>query len=495
MIMRKGQLSLLACMLLLSAMSAGTAFEYSLTSKGSLSLDQGSYHPNEDIQVSFQAPENYASNAWVGILPSSVAHGSEAENDKYDLSYQYVNERTSGIMTFQAPSELGFYDVRMHDSDDNGREVASVTFTVEIPMGSLRLDKDIFEPGENIEVHFQADEGYPRDAWIGILPSSVAHGSEAENDKYDLAYQYLEKRTSGTMTFQAPQIQGSYDIRMHNTDSNGVEVASVSFSVGVVNGTLSLEKNVFQPGEEIDVIFEASEYYSNDAWVGILPSSVAHGSEAENDKYDLAYQYLDKRSKGNLTFLAPQEPGAYDLRMHDTDDNGLEVAYVTFIVQEAAEPLDGIVGAVGCKWDSFTPDQGAFAAQPGNVLPLRDNDFRAGSYMIFVGPAGEDGLNLPPATWNAFGPYELRGGHKYKALIESPRGESLQFEEDSADLLPYSSPPLGFARVYARNNCVGDMWYAICLQLIEPAEGTGTESNVNPFEENSSNLTTAIFYE
>jgi len=127
------------------------------------------------------------------------------------------------------------------------------------------------------------------------------------------------------------------------------------------------------------------------------------------------------------------------------------------------------VVALGCNWQPFTPDQTAFAAQPGGVFPL--NDVVAGSYRILVGPAGKDGHDLPPATWNAFGPYNLRGGHKYKALIEGPGGKFLRFEEDSADLLLYSSPPAGFARVYARNNCVGDTWYAICLKPIEPAEG------------------------
>ncbi|MDD3943063.1 MAG: hypothetical protein PHR90_11365, partial [Sphaerochaetaceae bacterium] len=87
----------------------------------------------------------------------------------------------------------------------------------------------------------------------------------------------------------------------------------------------------------------------------------------------------------------------------------------------------------------------------------------AGSYMVLVGPAGEDGLDLPPASWNTFGPYELRGGHKYKALIESPGGKFLRFEEDPADLLSYSDPSPESASVYARNNCPGNIWYAICL--------------------------------
>jgi hypothetical protein len=46
-------------------------------------------------------------NAWVGIIPSHVRHGGEAENDKYDLTYQYLKKRTSGILIFKAPARAG----------------------------------------------------------------------------------------------------------------------------------------------------------------------------------------------------------------------------------------------------------------------------------------------------------------------------------------------------------------------------------------------------
>ncbi|MFH1148833.1 MAG: hypothetical protein V1736_14170, partial [Pseudomonadota bacterium] len=78
----------------------------------------------------FSAPGYFARDAWVGIIPSHIAHGSEAENDKYDVTYQYLEKRTSGVLVFQAPKESGQWDLRMHDTDGNGREVASVSFTV-----------------------------------------------------------------------------------------------------------------------------------------------------------------------------------------------------------------------------------------------------------------------------------------------------------------------------------------------------------------------------
>ncbi len=97
----------------------------------------------------------------------------------------------------------------------------------------LRLDKTAFAAKEEIRVPFTASSGYAENAWVGIIPSHIRHGSESENDQYDLAYTYLNKRTSGTLVFTAPG-KGAYDFRMHDTDSNGPEVASISFTVGAV---------------------------------------------------------------------------------------------------------------------------------------------------------------------------------------------------------------------------------------------------------------------
>jgi len=95
----------------------------------------------------------------------------------------------------------------------------------------VKLDRDTFAPGETITVVYTALPEYDTSAWIGIIPSGVAHGSEAENDRHDIAYKYLRKSTSGEMKFKAPANAGSYDMRMHDTDASGKEVASVKFSV------------------------------------------------------------------------------------------------------------------------------------------------------------------------------------------------------------------------------------------------------------------------
>src|SRR3989338_1769877 len=105
------------------------------------------------------------------------------------------------------------------------------------PQPSLSLAKTSFAAGETITVSYVALATYAANAWVGIIPSNVAHGSESVNDQHDVAYQYLNNTTSGQLTFTAPQQAGNYDFRMHNTDSDGVEVASVSFVVTAAAAT------------------------------------------------------------------------------------------------------------------------------------------------------------------------------------------------------------------------------------------------------------------
>lgn len=137
--------------------------------------------------------------------------------------------------------------------------------------------------------------------------------------------------------------------------------------------------------------------------------------------------------------------------------------------------LGNLTGAEECQWDSYTPDRNAYAAQPGNVLPLQSSPFAAGSYIVLVGEAGGDGLDLPPESWNTFGPYELKAGHKYKASIRCPGEEAHLWEEDPADLLDYSDPGSDLASVYAHNDCTGEVWYAICLRSLSLFAGKTAE--------------------
>ncbi len=101
------------------------------TIPATLSLGRDVYMPGDTINLVYMAPAGLPTNAWIGIIPSGVPHGSEEVNDQHDISYQYLEGATSGIMEFIAPSAPGSYDLRMNESDNGGRELATITFTVQ----------------------------------------------------------------------------------------------------------------------------------------------------------------------------------------------------------------------------------------------------------------------------------------------------------------------------------------------------------------------------
>ena len=202
--------------------------------KASLKLNKSTFNPGEEIVVDFSTALALPKTAWLGVIPSAIPHGRSDVNDQHDVSYQYVEGKTSATLKFEAPEAAGSYDFRLHDADSGGTEIAHATFQVSAVKleGTLKLKKESFAPGEEIEVEFTAPENLSPRAWVGMIPSKVPHGKEEVNDQHDIQWQYLEKKSSGILKFVAPPENGSYDFRMNSTDSNGVEITSVTFQVG-----------------------------------------------------------------------------------------------------------------------------------------------------------------------------------------------------------------------------------------------------------------------
>jgi len=203
--------------------------------------------------------------------------------------------------------------------------------------GTLSLAKQIVEPGEEITVNYSAKNIQDR-SWIGLIPSNIQHGSEATNDDNDLDWKYIEKDVStGALIFVAPSDTGDYDFRLNgNNDANTAkEISSVSFKVSGNPNTLAelnLTNTSFAKGETMMIAFKAPVTWDKQAWIGIVPASTAHGSAEEADKVDVSYEYINKRSKGNIKFTTPTTGGNYSVRMYDAS-NGKEVQSVDISVQ------------------------------------------------------------------------------------------------------------------------------------------------------------------
>lgn len=297
-----------------------------------INISKTQFKPGESIEIQYTLTGPAKQNSWIGIIPSNIPHGKEGENDANDVAYQYVPD-TTGKIALDAPIKPGAYDLRW---SGDGVEFTSVSFQV-IAFDfkpSLKLNKNSFNPGDDIDVAFSVAAPLPKNAWLGIIPSDVPHGNEDVNDQHDVEYQYVGDKQTSTFRFHAPEKAGSYDVRLNDTDANGTEIASVSFQVGTVKleGTLKVPKEVFAPGEDIELTFTAAEELSPRAWIGMIPSEVPHGKESENDKHDLQFQYVNKQASGSFHFVAPPEAGKYDFRMNSSDDDGVEITSVSFSV-------------------------------------------------------------------------------------------------------------------------------------------------------------------
>ncbi|MCK4910123.1 MAG: hypothetical protein KAR83_00705 [Thermodesulfovibrionales bacterium] len=200
----------------------------------SLSIPGNSFQPDQEIVVTFSASSSYPSDAWVGIIASNVPHGSVSEKDRF----QYLNRRTSGTMTFSAPSSPGGYDLRMYDTDSGGKEVASVSFVVSGVVSesarapavalsdvALATTKDRYRENEGITIEYSGFPGSPQD-WITLVDAG------ASDETYGQWF-YTEGKTSGTYAFSG-EGAGAYELRGYfDYPSGGYTVQSRhAFTVG-----------------------------------------------------------------------------------------------------------------------------------------------------------------------------------------------------------------------------------------------------------------------
>nr|WP_321467717.1 hypothetical protein [uncultured Desulfobulbus sp.] len=95
-----------------------------------LSLAKTSYTPGETITVQFTASPLLSTGTWVGLIPAATPHGKTSVNDKNDVAYHYLGGKSSGTLTFTAPSTTGGWDLRMSEPTNN-REICSVAFQVD----------------------------------------------------------------------------------------------------------------------------------------------------------------------------------------------------------------------------------------------------------------------------------------------------------------------------------------------------------------------------
>ena len=115
---------------------------------------------------------------------------------------------------------------------------------------------------------------------------------------------------------------------------------------------LRLDKVSVKPGEQVTVHFRAPGCLGSEAWVGLVPAAVPHGTSETSDRQRVGpRRFLGKQKDGTVTFTAPETPGRYEARMHDTVIGGLELTDAPFTVEGQSEPFtrtERLTGSQGC---------------------------------------------------------------------------------------------------------------------------------------------------
>jgi hypothetical protein len=94
-----------------------------------LNMERDTFYPGEEITVRFSINKEMSIYGWAGIVHSSLPHGSESLNRENTSVFKLLDGRTSGALTFSAPSAPGSYDIRLHNTE-GGEELHFVSFTV-----------------------------------------------------------------------------------------------------------------------------------------------------------------------------------------------------------------------------------------------------------------------------------------------------------------------------------------------------------------------------
>ena len=125
-----------------------------------LTLDAEYYLPGAEILVNYKVPADFEDDAWVGLIPSEVEHGDEEVCDEFDLDFHLIGDEKEAEVIFYAPEECGMYDIRLFDSDFEGKEILSVSFEVvqEIPSGDEEIIEEVPVEEEPVDSMAPAEE-------------------------------------------------------------------------------------------------------------------------------------------------------------------------------------------------------------------------------------------------------------------------------------------------------------------------------------------------
>ena len=307
--MKKRTLSIiLALCLVMSAF-----FSIPVFASGNITLEKTEYTTGEKVRATVS-----------GLTQSEIDNNAAVYYEKQGTRYEnfecieYVMYLpANNVCEFDAPRELGTYEVALLDGDMN--HIASATFKVVVPRakeGDIKISKPEVKLNEPMSVTIKGltKEMIDNNAHFGICKAN----EKLENSGETEFIMYLP--ADNTYQFKAPSEFGKYEVRVFSsgiTNTNTHEAVffgSVSFDVvssKAKPGDIVLSKTSVQPEEKMTITV-------NGLTQGEIDNNAFFGVSAANEKLEntVVTEYIMNFKIGNVyEFTAPYEPGNYEARV------------------------------------------------------------------------------------------------------------------------------------------------------------------------------------
>lgn len=220
-----------------------------------ISLDKTVYTPNEEIIVTVSGitQQMVDDEAYISIYKAGTSHDAYMSWDRPEVG--------SSQLKFEAPSELGSYEMRLYNKDHEYTDetfVMSVPFTVSMQkQGKISLEKSAYKALQEISVTVTeiTEEMKQSQAFVSIYKANAAH------DAY-MNWQYVEVGNS-VVELTAPNLNGEFEMRLYSINHNYTDESFVMSVPFTLSGAVAQQSSDWAKPE----IAKASE-------IGLIPDSL-----------------------------------------------------------------------------------------------------------------------------------------------------------------------------------------------------------------------------
>jgi hypothetical protein len=275
------------------------------------------------------------------------------------------------------------------------------------------------QPGGTINVAFSGPAGSSATDWIGLYAVGAP-------DQPSIAWRYTNGAASGSLTFTAPQQPGQYEFRYFLNDGYSLAARSAPVTVSTTppppppaTRTLAANPSTVTVGSSFLAQWTAPSGSNASDWIGLY----AVGAP---DSPSITWHYTGVATTGSLSFMAPNQPGQYELRYFLNDSYNLAVKSGPITVTPLSTPSY-----------SLTPIPTTISA--GGNLTINWNAPTGSSVTDWIGLYAVGSPNNPPLS-RQYTAGATTGSRTFTAPSQPGQYEFRYFTNDTFNLVATSAP-------------------------------------------------------